>query len=128
MSECINNVIPSMYEWPRYKSGKPLKYDDLFIYEGNMYRLWHVDFDSFGLPSITARDRTVINLKKGELLECPWEELSDRSRQLVNEAIASIDTLLEDCPRRKLSWVKVSSMTLAYIKSKLKEAIGENED
>lgn len=128
MREHINNLIPSMYEWPRYSDGEPLQHNSEFRYDGNVYRLWSVEFNSLGLPKITTFGDSIIRLCRGQRLDRVKENRDDdESRATIEEVISSIDTLLEGCPKRKLSWVKVSSMTLSCIKSKLKEAIGENE-
>ena len=59
-------LMPEGYEWPRYESGEPLRYEDRYVYDGREREVWHVDFDSYGKPTILNKDGTRFHPDKGE--------------------------------------------------------------
>lgn len=64
-------LMPEGYEWPRYESGEPLRYEDRYVYDGREREVWHVDFDSYGEPTILNKDGTRSHPDKGERVKRP---------------------------------------------------------
>ena len=62
----LARLMPEGYEWPRYESGEPLRYEDRYVYDGREREVWHVDFDSCGKPTILNKDGTRCHPDKGE--------------------------------------------------------------
>ena len=62
----LSRLMPEGYEWPRYESGEPLRYEDRYVYDGREREVWHVDFDSCGEPTILNKDGTRCHPDKGE--------------------------------------------------------------
>ena len=62
----LARLMPDGYEWPRYESGEPLRYEDRYVYDGREREVWHVDFDSYGEPTILNKDGTRCHPDKGE--------------------------------------------------------------
>lgn len=64
-------LMPEGYEWPRYESGEPLRYEDRYVCDGREREVWHVDFDSCGEPTILNKDGTRFHPDKGERVKRP---------------------------------------------------------
>lgn len=75
--ELRKRAMPEGYEWPRYESGEPLRYDDRYVYDGREREVWHVDFDSYGEPTILNKDGTRCKPDKGERVERPAPKVLD---------------------------------------------------
>ena len=75
--EIARRLMPEGYEWPRYESGEPLRYEDRYVYDGREREVWHVDFDSYGEPTILNKDGTRFNPDKGERAERPAPKVLD---------------------------------------------------
>ena len=67
----LARLMPEGYEWPRYESGEPLRYEDRYVYDGREREVWHVDFDSYGEPTILNKDGTRCHPDKGERVKRP---------------------------------------------------------
>lgn len=84
--ELRRSAMPEGYEWPRYESGEPLRYEDRYVYDGREREVWHVDFDSYGQPTILNKDGTRFYPDKGERVKRPaaisepvdtWERIEE---------------------------------------------------
>ena len=73
----LARLMPEGYEWPRYESGEPLRYEDRYVYDGREREVWHVDFDSCGEPTILNKDGTRFHPDKGERVERPAPKVLD---------------------------------------------------
>lgn len=70
-------LMPEGYEWPRYESGEPLRYEDRYVYDGREREVWHVDFDSYGESTILNKDGTRSHPDKGERVKRPTPKVLD---------------------------------------------------
>ena len=70
-------LMPEGYEWPRFESGEPLRYEDRYVYDGREREVWHVDFDSYGEPTILNKDGTRCHPDKGERVKRPAPKVLD---------------------------------------------------
>ena len=77
MAELDRRLMPEGYEWPRYESGGPLRYEDRYVYDGREREVWHVDFDSYGEPTILNKDGTRFHPDKGERVKRPAPKVLD---------------------------------------------------
>ena len=75
--EIARRLMPEGYEWPRYESGEPLRYEDRYVYDGREREVWHVDFDSYGEPTILNKDGTRFHPDKGERVKRPAPKVLD---------------------------------------------------
>ena len=73
----LARLMPEGYEWPRYESGEPLRYEDRYVYDGREREVWHVDFDSYGEPTILNKDGTRFHPDKGERVKRPAPKVPD---------------------------------------------------
>lgn len=73
----LARLMPEGYEWPRYESGEPLRYEDRYVYDGREREVWHVDFDSYGEPTILNKDGTRCQPDKGERVNRPAPKVLD---------------------------------------------------
>ena len=73
----LARLMPEGYEWPRYESGEPLRYEDRYVYDGREREVWHVDFDSYGEPTILNKDGTRSHTDKGERVKRPAPKVLD---------------------------------------------------
>ena len=73
----VARLMPEGYEWPRYESGEPLRYEDRYVYDGREREVWHIDFDSYGEPTILNKDGTRFHPDKGERVERPAPKVLD---------------------------------------------------
>ena len=77
MADMAARLMPEGYEWPRYESGEPLRYEDRYVYDGREREVWHVDFDSYGEPTILNKDGTRFHPDKGERVKRPAPKVLD---------------------------------------------------
>ena len=77
LEEIRKRLMPEGYEWPRYESGEPLRYEDRYVYDGRERDVWHVDFDSYGEPTILNKDGTRSHPDKGERVKRPAPKVLD---------------------------------------------------
>ena len=85
MAELDRRLMPEGYEWPRYESGEPLRYEDRYVYDGREREVWHVDFDSFGEPTILNKDGTRCQPDKGERVKRPAPKVLDADGVEIRE-------------------------------------------
>ena len=84
-AEMHPRLMPEGYEWPRYESGEPLRYEDRYVYDGREREVWHVDFDSCGEPTILNKDGTRFHPDKGERVERPAPKALDADEVPIKE-------------------------------------------
>ena len=91
----LARLMPEGYEWPRFESGEPLRYEDHYVYDGREREVWHVDFDSCGKPTILNKDGTRFHPDKGERVERP----EPKADTLTHERPDSWERLEEDAKK-----------------------------
>ena len=77
LEEIRKRLMPEGYEWPRYESGEPLRYEDRYVYDGRERDVWHIDFDSYGEPTILNKDGTRSHPDKCERVKRPAPKVLD---------------------------------------------------
>ena len=87
MAELDRRLMPEGYEWPRYESGEPLRYEDRYVYDGREREVWHVDFDSYGEPTILNKDGTRFHPDKGERVKRPAPKVLDAEGNRIEPAM-----------------------------------------
>ena len=83
--ELEKRLMPEGYEWPRYESGEPLRYEDRYVYDGREREVWHVDFDSYGDVTILNKDCSKCSLDKGERVRRPAPKVLDADGAEIHE-------------------------------------------
>ena len=84
-AELRKRAMPEGYEWPRYESGEPLRYEDRYVYDGREREVWHVDFDSYGEATILNKDGTRFHPDKGERVKRPAPKVLDADGVEIRE-------------------------------------------
>ena len=103
----LARLMPEGYEWPRYESGEPLRYEDRYVYDGREREVWHVDFDSYGEPTILNKDGTRFHPDKGERVERPAPKVLDADGAEVHKGDEVWSTTGEFAGKRTVSSVHV---------------------
>lgn len=141
-AELRKRAMPEGYEWPRYESGEPLRYEDRYVYDGREREVWHVDFDSYGEPTILNKDGTRCKPDKGERVErlaldaegnriepaidvwwvCEGDERGIHAEKMHVESIGE-DGLVTCDPFNGGTWVELESSEL-YVNRPVLDADG----